>query len=283
VSWAPNDLVTDADLVAYESQILTQFDRSDWKVRRAKAIEDWLFPLLEASGFAPQRFRTRFIPEAVLGSTSSVFTDRTSASQTQDGIDLAATLAASSDALYLGSVAPFRGVSVRMHDGVNTVAGTATWDAWADTWQALGGITDATKVDSKCFGRGGAVTWTLPETLVRRSVNAVGPFYWARVRLSAAPTGATIGPVLVIRRSRLCAAVTLRTLALIFKEAPTSLDGPWADKAVWYEAEADKAWLRAADKIGGEFDTDNDDAISATEADQTAAEVNSGGWRWERG
>lgn len=284
MSWSPNDLVTDADLAAYERRILTQFNVTDWQALRQKALEDWLFPLMESAGFNPQRFRTRFIPKAVQSYTSSAFTDRTSAAQDADGINLATVLAASTDYLYIGHDAPFRGVSVRMLEAVNSASVTATWETWADAWEPVTAtVVDQTVVGTKPFARGGAVTWTVPEGLVARSVNSVGPYYWARVKVSATPTGAAIGPLLVIRRSRLAAAVTFRTLALIFREAPIAQDGPWTDRAVWYEQEAERSWLRVADQIGGEFDTDADDAVSSTEAGQTAAEVNSGGWRFERG
>lgn len=282
MSWHPNDLVSDGDLVAYEAKILEQFDKDTWQARRQKALEDWLFPLLENTGFDPQRFRTRFLADSVQGYTSSTFTDVTSEAQDDDGLNAASILAASTDYLYIGHTAPFRGVSVRVLDSPNATAATATWQVWADTWQAPDGVVDGTKIGTKPLSQGGAVTWTLPESIVTRKVNSVGPYYWARLSTSAAPASTTIGPVTVIRRSRLCAAVTFRTLALIFREAPIAVDGPWDAKAAWYEQEAERAWLRASGYIGGEFDTDGDDAVSSTEAGQTAAEVSGGGWRLER-
>ena len=123
----------------------------------------------------------------------------------------------------------------------------------------------------------------MPDAVVARSVSTSGALYWARLLLSAAPTsGTAIGPVSVIRRSRLCAAVTLRTLSLIFREAPSQQDGPWEAKADWYEKEAERAWLRVAGQIGPEFDTDGDDTIGDTERGQTAEDVNGGGWTMER-
>lgn len=283
MSWMPNDLVTDKDLEGYERTLLTQFGATDWQARRKKALEDWLFPLLEATGFDPQRFRTRFVPQSVMGYTSSAYSDKGTAATTVDGLDLAAILAASTDYLYIGSSVPFRGVSIRMADAVSSATGTASWTVWADAWKRPDDLVDQTLVGAKAFGRGGAVTWTMPEQVVARSVNSVGPYYWARVSASAAPTSALAGPLLVIRRSRLCAAVTLRTLALIFREAPTGQEGPWDAKAQWYEQEAERAWLRVVDHIGGEFDSDQSDAISSTESQQTAAAVSGGGWQWERG
>jgi hypothetical protein len=102
-----------------------------------------------------------------------------------------------------------------------------------------------------------------------------------KVTISAVPTGATASQIGVIRRSALCAPATLRTLTLIMHEAPSGGPGPWADKAAWYETEADAALQRALPLLGGEFDTDASDQVSATEAAQTAAEVATQ-FRWER-
>lgn len=284
MSWHPNDLVIDADLVAYERKILTQFGATDWQARRQKAIEDWLFPLLEQRGFNPHLFRTRFEASAVFGYTSSVFSDKTAAAKADDGLNLATILAASSDYLYIGSAQPFRGLSVRMLDAVSGVATTLAIGVWTDRWTAPVGLSNGTiAVATKPFSGGGAITWTLPPDLVRRPVNSSDPIYWARLSLAATPTvGTSIGALSVIRRSRLCAAVTFKTLALIFREAPTSQEGPWTEKALYYEQAAADAWLRVADQIGGEFDTDNSDVISPDEAAQTADDVSQGGWTLER-
>lgn len=283
MSWHPNDLVTDADLVAYERQILTQFDVTDWQDRRQKAIEDWLFPLLEGRGFVPERFRTRHIPVSALGYTSSVFTDKTTSAATDDGLVLSTILASASDALYLGFASPFRGISCRMTSTVNAVSSLLTVQQWADTWESVGDLDNGTQLNSAPFAKGGAITFRPPDGAVMRTLNSTGPYYWLKLALATAPTsGTAIGPVAVIRRSRLCAPVTLRTLALIFREAPTSLDGPWEEKAKWYEAQAEAAWLRVVEQIGPEFDTDGDDAIGAAEREQTADDVTGGGWRLER-
>ena len=129
------------------------------------------------------------------------------------------------------------------------------------------------------------MTWKLPDGWVPQLLNAKGPYYWAQITLSATPTSAVASQVALIRRSRLCGPVTLRTLALIFREAPTGQDGPWREKAEWYERQADEALQRGLPLVGGEFDTSTeDDVIDSTEAAQTTAEASStGGWRLERG
>ena len=285
-SWAPNDLVSDTDLIAYERTILSQFGQSDWQAKRAKTLEDWLFPLLVQQGLEPQRLRTRYTPSEVYGYTSAAFTDYTAASQNQttDDLPLATILAAGTDYLYIGSPEPFRGLSLRMHEAVSAQASTLTVALWRDAWRSVT-VTDGTAATAGTpFGRGGAITWTLPEDWVTRIVNGSGHRYWARISVSAAPTALTsAGQLAVIRRSALCAPATLRTLYQIFHEAQTSQDGPWRDKADTYRQMAEEAWLRCLPLVGREFDTDPvDDVVDATEATRTTDEVSGGGWRWER-
>ncbi len=281
MSWAPGDLVSDADLVAYERTILTQFQASDWQARRQKALEDWLFPLLEMRGFDPQRWRTRYVATAVVSSTSSVLTDRTAAAASSEGLALAPILAASSDWIAFGYKDAFRGLSIRQLEQPNATAASLTVQVWTGAWQAPEELLNDTLVGAVSLAKGGSLTWTVPESLVQRVLNGVTG-YWARIKMSAAPAACVIGPVAVVKRSRLCAPVTVKTLALIFREAPIAQDGPWQEKADYYERAADAAWLRVADQIGSEFDMDKDDVINASEEDQTAAEASGGGWRWER-
>jgi hypothetical protein len=97
--------------------------------------------------------------------------------------------------------------------------------------------------------------------------------YWVRLSLSGTPTGCTAGPLSVIRKSRLVAPATMRTLHLIFMNAPSGQDGPWERLADYWGNEAEKAWLRVAEHIGPEFDTDDDGAIDGDENTQTSASV----------
>ena len=289
MSWHPNDLVSDVDLQAYERTVLSQFGATEWQAKRQKALEDWVFPLLASSGLDPYRLRTRFQPDQVWGFTSSVYTDYTSAAknQTADDIPLATGLASASDALVIGSPWQFRGVSIRMLDAVSSAASTLTVECWRDTWKAFpaAGVSDVTvQTNGKPFSKGGAIQWTVPEDWVVRPVNNSASLYYVRLKLSAVPTSAAIGQVSVIRRSCLCAAATLRTLAYIFHEAPSQQDGPWTAKAEWYEREAEHAWQRVQPLLGREFDTDTvDDVIDKTEATQTTEEAtHGGGWALER-
>jgi hypothetical protein len=286
MSWAPNDLVADADLIAYESKILTQFGVSDWAEKRRRALEDWLSPILRAQGYDLARLRTRFEPDAVQGYTGSAYSDLSAAatSTTVDDVNLATVFATpGSDALYIGSSLPFRGLSVRLLEAVSAVASVLTVKYWADGWTALT-VTDGTaKTSGKTFSGGGAVTWSTPSDWVPRQLNSVGPYYWLQLTVSATPAAAKAAQIGVIRRSVLSAPATLRTLTLIMHEAPTGGDGPWAEKAGWYETEADAALQRALPLLGGEFDTDASDQVSATEAAQAPGEVSRAPYRLERG
>ena len=273
MNWIPNDLVADADLEAYESAILTAFNRADWTEKRRRALEDWLAPILKTSGFDLERLRTRFDPASVLDTDYTELL-ASSTDETADDLNLATLFATpATDAVYVGSTQVFRGLSIRMLDSASAVTATLTVKYWNDTWTTLV-ITDGTqKTLGKSFSGGGSVTWDVPTDWVPRPINASDPRYWVKLTMSATPTGATAGQLGVIRRSVLCAPATLRTLALIMHEAPTGGPGPWAEKAAWYETEADAALQRALPLLGGEFDTDVSGQLSAAEAAQTAEEV----------
>ena len=284
MAWHPNDLVGDQDLADYEPEVLTRFGQQSWQPRRTKALEDWLFPILKGQQFDPFQLRTRYVPEHVWGYTASAYTDRTAVASddTVDDLNLATLFATvGTDALYVGSDRPFRGLFFRLLDSVSAVASVMTVAYWDGHWQTMP-IQDGTaQTTGKTFSGGGSVTWTLPTDWAVRKVSTAGPHYWVKVTVSATPTSATCSQMSCIRVSALRAPATLRTLALIFREAPTGADGPWLAKAEYYEKEADAALQRALAIVGGEFDTDADDVVSATEAEQTSAEAG-GGWRLER-
>lgn len=287
MSWSPNDLVSDRDLEAIESNILRQHARVEWAEKRTAAIEHWLFPRVVARGLDPHRFRTRYQPDAVFGFTGAAWADRTGVVQdsTADDLNLATLFATvGTDVLYIGSVAPFRGLSFRILDSVSAVTSTLTVAAWCDGWAMLA-INDGTaQVSGKTFSGGGAVTWAIPSEWVVRPVNNSAPLYWVKVTVSATPTGATCSQIGCIRRSRLSGPVVFRTLELIMREAPTSQDGPWRDKAEWYGQQAADTWDLVAPQIGGEFDTvTEDDVIDTEEAAQTVEEASATeGWSWGR-
>lgn len=288
MSWHPNDLVSDADLLAYEPTILQQFARAEWTDKRTKALEDWLWPALTTRGLDPDRLRTRVQPVAVLSYTASTFTDRTAVAHSVDAEDvlLGAYLTGTADALYVGHDRPFRGVSIRLTDTPSTATASLAVALWADAWTPVIAEDGTAATAGKTLSRGGAVTWRQPSGWVVRALNGSDPLYWARLTVSAALTaGAKAGTVSAIRRSVFCAPVTYKTLEWIFRAAPTAQDGPWRDKADFYGDQAETALSRAFEAAGGEFDTETvDDVIDATEAAQTGDEAGAvSAWTMERG
>ncbi len=279
MSWHPADLVSDVDLRDYEEAILSNFGPSTWQARRTKALEDWLFPILKGAGFDPYKLRTRAEVTQAFAYTSSAYSDVTGATKdtTADDVNLAAIFATpSTDALYIGSKQPFRGLFFRLLDTVSSAAGVLSVKYFNGNWEPITVADGTVQVTGKTLSAGGSVTWVLPVDWMTRSVNGSDALYWAKVTVSAVPTGAKAGQIGVIRSSALRAPATFRTLQLIFQEAPTGADGPWMLKAEFYKGEADSALTRALLIIGGEFDTDASDLISETEEAQTVEEVATG-------
>lgn len=285
MSWAPADLVSDVDLVDYESAILSSFGASTWQARRTKALEDWLFPILKGQGFDPFKLRTRAEPTKAFGYTASAYTDLTTATTdtTADDVNLATLFATpGTDALYLGSTQPFRGIFFRLLDTVSSAAAVLSVAYFDGAWKALTIADGTVQTAGRTLSAGGSVTWVLPVDWMTRVVNGSDPLYWVKVTVSAVPTGAKAGQVGVIRSSALRAPATFRTLQLIFREAPTGASGPWQEKADFYKGEADAALQRALAIVGAEFDTDASDLVSPTEAGQTSSEASGGGLVLER-
>lgn len=278
-SWAPADLVSDIDLLDYEASILSNFGSSTWQARRTKALEDWLFPILRGNGFDPYKLITRAEIEVAYGYTSSVYTDVTAPTRdsTADDLNLAAVFATpATDALYIGLTQPFRGLFFRLLDTVSTGASVMSVAYFNGNWETLAVADGTAQVAGKTLSAGGSVTWVLPVDWMRRVVNSAvssQSLYWVRVKLSGVPTGGKAGQIGVIRSSALRAPATFRTLQLIFQEAPTGQGGPWVQKAGFYAQEADSALTRALLFVASEFDTDDSDLISDTEAAQQTEQV----------
>lgn len=285
MSWHPNDLVSDADLRDYEASILTSFGETTWHGKRTKALEDWLFPILAGRGFDPYALITRVEAAQAFAVTGGVYSDVTAALRdtVADDLNLAAVFAtAANDALYIGSAQPFRGLYVRIEDQVSSVAATVSVRYWNGAWTALQ-VSDATmRTADKTLSGGGSIGWVLPYDWAVRSVNGSARLYWAKVMVSATPTGARTGQLATIRASVLRAPAAFRTLELIFREAPIQDQGPWDAKADYYAKQADDALQRAFPLLGAEFDADTSDQVSQTEQGQTAEEAGYGGWTLER-
>jgi hypothetical protein len=285
MSWHPNDLVSDVDLVDYEASILSQFGQTSWQGKRTKALEDWLFPILKGRGFDPHKLRTRADVDQAFGFTGSAYTDVTGVTRdtTDDDLNLATVFTTvGTDALYLGSSAPFRGLFIRMLDAVSSAAGVLSVAYWNGNWEPLLIADGTTQTAGKTLSAGGSVTWLLPVDWMTRAINGSARWYWVKVTVSATPTSAKASQIGVIRASCLRAPATFRTLQLIMAEAPTSQEGPWRDKYQFYQTEADTALQRALQICGAEFDTDQSDQISQTEAAQTPEEAGGVPWSLER-
>ncbi len=204
MSWSPTDLVSDVDLVDYEAEILTRFGQATWQGKRTKALEDWLFTALRLQGFDPQRLRTRFEPDSAQGWTGGGYTDLTGAAKSpiDDDIALATVFVTpANDALYVGSVTPFRGIFWRLLDTISAVTGGMSVRYWNGSWCALTLSDGTVHVAGKTLSGGGSVTWSLPSDWVPRLVNGVGPYYWAKTTVTAVPTGATASQIAPIRSS----------------------------------------------------------------------------------
>jgi hypothetical protein len=181
MAWHPNDLVTDVDLTAYENAVLTQFGVAGWETKRTKALDDWLGPILRTQGFQIERLRTRNEADLAYRYTAAAYSDVTSAVRdtTPDDLNLATTFATvGTDALYIGSKQQFRGLSVRMHEGVSAVAAVTTVAYWGDSWTALAIADGTAKTSGKAFSGGGSITWAVPSMWVKRSINGSDPLYW---------------------------------------------------------------------------------------------------------
>lgn len=287
--WYPNDVLYDSDLVAYEQTILTQFGQTDWQTKRIKALEDWAFPALAKAGYVPERLRTRHAPAQVWGLTGGSYTDYTAAATEANTatIPLATVFTTpATDHLLIGAPFQFRGLSIRMLDQVSNTNGTLTVQVWADAWANVTTLNETQFLNNKPFSRGGDVRWEMPGDWVVRTINGSAPLYWARITLTATPTGAFAGQMGCIRGTALTGPVTLRTLGLIFREAQTLQGGPWEDKANAYLADAERALEGALLLVSREFDTVTvDDQIDRTEAAQTTGQVTGQptGTSWERG
>jgi hypothetical protein len=184
MSWFPNDLATDLDLLAYESTILSSFGKTDWAEKRRKALNDYLVPMLKSNGFDITKFRTRFEPDVVASYTASAYADTTGAATSTDTDDLnLATIfaTAGTDALYIGSSHQFRGVSLRMLENVTAVSNIASVAYWNDAWTTLV-ITDKTQATAgKSFSKGGSISWRLPDDWVLRPLSTFDRYYWIKV------------------------------------------------------------------------------------------------------
>jgi hypothetical protein len=137
-------------------------------------------------GTTPQnvivRARNSGIIGAVLQDDGGAFTDYTNEAREQVGANDVVLLPASpavSDAVYFGGIAIFEEVLVKVSTAGSTYVGT--WEYWNGAWTSLS-VTD----DTNSFQTSGwnTIRFTDPGDWSTTSVNAQGPFYYIRFRVT---------------------------------------------------------------------------------------------------
>ena len=149
----------------------TATDRWDWEAG---------FEIIEVASW------DNVIDAAVADDGGSMTNETTAASNaTDDDMTLLPAVPVVDDAYYFGHTSTFDGVNLRIS---TPGAGTWTiiWEYWdGDSWEALAGVIDRTSG----FIIGGAnptgISFTKPGDWDTTTVNAQGPFYYVRARVSA--------------------------------------------------------------------------------------------------
>lgn len=290
MSLIPADLLTDLDVLALDVRATSDYGTGNATLseKRRVAVTDWLRPRVEQAGYPAHRHMTRRAPDAAWQLTGGAYTDRISAlgDYTSDDLDLNDVfVTVGTDALYVGSREPFRGLYVALVDSLNTVASVASVTYWNGAWTAPASLIDGTIATSgKSFSGSGRITWSLPDDWHVRPVNN-SPAYWARLTVSARPTDETrVGQVLPLSRSRLTYPAACYTLGLLYQEGIGNQRGDYAAKADRFFAEADRALAVALPLAQDEFDVDATGAVDRLEVNSLARVSYHGSlYSWERG
>lgn len=130
--------------------------------------------------------------DAAISDDGGVQTDETADANSAAANDvvLVPTSPAVNDAFYLGDAYQFEGVEVDV--GTAATDGAVTWEYFDGTaWQALAGVIDNTS--SFTVAGVGVVSWTRPTDWATTTVNAQGPFYYVRARVTTAGTTQALG------------------------------------------------------------------------------------------
>lgn len=283
------DLLSEADVLAFDNEVLTVFGASAAAVRtnlngkRLIAVQDWLHGELLRAGYRPEQHTARYPSASVLHLTGSTYADITTAAsdKTIDDLALPTLLASSTDRLLVSSTRPFKGLVVGMLDTVNSLTSSAIVEYWSGgQWLALS-LTDATQVvTGKSFSGGGRITWTIPDDWAKRPVNAESTWrYWVRLGVTVSPNAGTATHLLPLLRSRLTTPAAHYALSLLYGESWGIQRGEWKDKAAEYQKMADRLLLSALKDLQ-EFDTTGAEAVSTVEE---PAEPDPNLTTWERG
>lgn len=281
-SLIPAEVVTDLDLLTLDGAALTDFGNSPLAEKRRAAVYGWLRPRLEAAGYRPATHRTRRQPLAVLGIASSTVTPLTEATRTWAGAGVtAATVFASSGAVYVGLATPYRGLYLGLADAVNSTAGVVATAYWNGAWTTPNSVVDTTMdVAGKSLAQAGHVTWGLPDDWLERAIDGTFAF-WTRLTCASLAAPAVVTQIAPLAVSRLTYPVARYALALLYEEGVGGNRGRWQEKATSWRDQASRELDAVLPMLADEFDVDASGAVAVSEA----ASVTPKGdlYTWERG
>ena len=275
MSWTHLTLVTDADLAALEPEAghpSEPWGQTAWTAARAEAKRDlqiWIDADYATIPAASDRVLDRWAPELVFAYTGSGYTDRTSevSSSTEEDLNLATVFTTfGTDCLYVGAGYEFNGLFWKLLDSLNANASVMTVKYWNSAgWTTLSATDGTIAVTGKTLSGSGRVTWTLPSTWERRTLNGSELYYWVQVTISAALTAGTAATqILPIRPpaalKRVAAYLSLHHICQGLA-AQAATPEYWAQKAEAYWTKAQDLYTRIRQGGGIPFDLDQDDVI----------------------
>lgn len=288
MSLIPGDIVTDADVAALDTRVLSEFgDDVDIASKREVALQHWLAPRLERRGLQPHEHKSRRTADAVYGQISSVTTSYASEadSVTVGDIPLGTIFTGgdATDSLYVMLQQPYRGLYVGMHETVNAATSISSVMVWTGQWSHVNSLIDGTMVNSAPLARGGVISWRPSDVWQqRRFEDAYG--YWSKIYIGSLTATTVAAQLVPVVASRLTYPLALYTLGLVYEDAWRSGRGDWGDKS---ERMMDRAGMeldRVLPLIADEFDVDKTGTVGPTEVNSAvrAAEYEQA-FVWERG
>ena len=276
-----DDLVTVLDVLAVDTAAATDFGgQQNLDDKRRVAVQDWLCPLLEQAGYPVRKHKTRRAPDGAFAYVGGAFADKKAA--LVDGHALNSLIVnATTDAIYVGLTAPYKGLLADMTDSVNGAAAGCSITYWNGQWSAFSSLSNQTVVAGVPFARAGRITWPEPSDWLVREVEDVLA-YWVRIQLSAAPTSGTLNQLLPIARSRLTYPTALRVCAQLYAEGAGASRGDWKEKALDTMQQASAALQLVIGRLADEFDVDND-GTTANSTEINSVALTAAPFVWERG
>jgi hypothetical protein len=234
------DIVTDLDLLALDSGVMSDFGATSQKLveKRRVAVTDWIKPRLEAAGKFPDRHSIRRAPDVGWSQVAGAWLEQREAFGSGVERPISSLLLAPTDYLYVGSRDPFRGLYIGMTDSVNansTALQVAYWNGQWTPFNATNSLVDGTRLNQTSFARGGRVLWSLPEDWFERDVHGGSMAYVVRLSVNSVPLSpaTAVGHLLPLSRSRLTAPAANYALHLVYREAITDRN-KYETKAKWF-------------------------------------------------